>query len=271
MAPLPAMSFIGDNSGIRTLADLPAVLLVGGLGTRLRSLLPSTPKPLASVGKKPFLELLIRQLRSQGISRLIMCTGYLADQIECEFGDGRNCGVTIEYSRESVPMGTAGAVKLAQRYLDRTSDFLVMNGDSFVEADFQDLVQFHWRHNALASIATVHVNDASRYGTVCLDSNDGIVRFQEKTGCDLPGLINAGVYVFNHAIFERIPESPASLEKDIFPRLINQGMYAQRQKGMFIDIGTPEDYSRAQQLCERLYSAAHPKVSHYDSGTVERR
>jgi NDP-sugar pyrophosphorylase family protein len=256
---------------MRTLTNIPAVLLVGGMGTRLRSLLPSTPKPLASIGKKSFLELLIRQLRAQGISRLIMCTGYLADQIESEFGDGRDWDVAIEYSRESIPMGTAGAVKLAQPCLNDASDFLVMNGDSFVEINFEELLQFHRGHNALASMALVRVENASRYGTVSLDSNDRVVRFLEKTGSDLPGLINAGVYVFNRAIFEQMPETPASLEKDIFPRLLEQGVHALRQGGMFIDIGTPEDYSRAQQLCDRLYSAALSKVPHYELGTVEGR
>lgn len=254
-----------------TLFDVPAVLLVGGMGTRLRSVLPSTPKPLASVGKKSFLELVIQQLRSQGISRLVMCTGYLADQIESEFGDGRNWGIAIKYSEESAPMGTAGAVKLAQRCLDNASDFLVMNGDSFLEVDFHELIRFHRRHDALATMAVVRVDNASRYGTVCLDSDHRVVQFLEKNGSDHAGLINAGVYVFSRAIFDQIPETPASLENDIFPKLISQGLYALRHSGMFIDIGIPEDYSRAQQLCERLYSVALPKVLQYDTETVEER
>jgi D-glycero-alpha-D-manno-heptose 1-phosphate guanylyltransferase len=249
--------------------DTPALLLVGGLGTRLRSVLSSTPKPMASVGKKSFLELLVRQLRSQGISRLVMCTGYLADQIESEFGDGRNWGVAVEYSKEPEPMGTAGAVKLARRYLESVSDFLVMNGDSFLEVDFQELIQFHRQHNALATIALVRVDSAGRYGTVSVDSDDRVVRFMEKTGSDLPGLINAGVYVFNREVFDKLPNGPASLEKDLFPQLFNQGVYAFAQSGMFIDIGTPEDYSRAQQLCDRLYTAALSKASHCGIRTVE--
>ncbi len=113
----------------------PALLLVGGLGTRLRSAVPSVPKPLASVGKKSFLELLIRQLKHQGIRRLILCTGYLADQVENEFGDGRALDLEISYSKELEPLGTAGAVKLAQSHLGNVSEFLVMNGDSFLEID----------------------------------------------------------------------------------------------------------------------------------------
>ena len=112
------------------------MLLVGGLGTRLRSVVPSTPKPLAAVGGQSFLELLVRQLRNQGITNLVMCTGYLGEQVQSEFGDGRSWGVAIEYSQEMSPLGTAGAVKLAQAYLRDVPEFLVMNGDSFLEIDF---------------------------------------------------------------------------------------------------------------------------------------
>jgi len=243
-----------------TFIEIPAVLLVGGMGTRLRSLVPSTPKVLASVGNRSFLELLIRQLRAQGISRLVMCTGYLADQVENEFGNGREWGVAIEYSKELSPLGTAGAVKLAQRHLQDSSDFLVMNGDSFVQLDFQRLLRFHRQSGGLATMAVVQVESASRYGTVRLDEHHRVIGFMEKTGSNLPGLINAGVYMFNRAIFQHIPETPSSLEKDIFPQLIKRGLYAVTQRGMFIDIGTPEDYAFAQLLCDRLYDAAgcHP-------------
>src|SRR5271155_5158330 len=105
--------------------DIKAILLVGGLGTRLRSIVPSTPKSLASVGEKSFLELLVRQLRYQGIRHLVMCTGYLGDQIENEFGDGQSWDVAIEYSKELRPLGTAGAVKLAECYLREVRDFVV--------------------------------------------------------------------------------------------------------------------------------------------------
>jgi D-glycero-alpha-D-manno-heptose 1-phosphate guanylyltransferase len=245
--------------------DTTAVLLVGGMGTRLHSLLPSIPKPLASVGNKSFLELLVRQLRCQGIRRLVMCTGYLADQVESEFGDGRTWDIAIEYSKESSPLGTAGAVKRAQRYLQDASDFLVINGDSFLEINFCQLIGFHRKHDGLVSMAVVEVKDARRYGTVQVDAGNRAIGFVEKTGSDRPGIINAGVYVFDRAIFEHIPEAPASLEKDIFPRLLSQGVYALEQHGLFIDIGTPEDYVRAQQLCDRLYDAALSK-QHLDSG-----
>jgi D-glycero-alpha-D-manno-heptose 1-phosphate guanylyltransferase len=232
--------------------DTKAVLLVGGFGTRLRSVVPSVPKPLAMVGDIPFLELLVRQLRNQGIRRLVLCTGYLSDQIEAEFGDGEGLGVTIEYSKELQPLGTGGAVKLAQNYLEGMPDFIVMNGDSFLEIDLPRLMQFHRSHGGLTTMAVVQVENSGRYGTVRTDSSNRITEFCEKTGSDSPGLINAGVYVFSRAFLEQIPAGPVSLEKDVFPKVLEHGVYAAEQHGEFIDIGTPVDYERAQQLFDRL-------------------
>jgi NDP-sugar pyrophosphorylase family protein len=239
-----------------SIQNTPVLLLVGGMGTRLRSVVPTTPKPLASVGNKSFLHLLAQQLRRQGISQLVMCTGYLADQIESEFGDGSSLDVEIRYSKETQPLGTAGAVKLAERYLKASSEFLVMNGDSFLEIDLHQFIQFHREHGGLISMAVVEVEDASRYGTVQVDTDQKVTGFLEKAGSDRPGLVNGGVYVFHPGVLEYIPDGPASLEKDVFPRLLSKGVYALERQGMFIDIGTPEDYARAQQLCDQLYDTA---------------
>lgn len=248
-----------ENNTHDSLSDMepvPAILLVGGMGTRLRSVIPSTPKPLAPVGKKSFLELLVRQLGHQGIRRLVMCTGYLADQIEHEFRDGRSWNIEIEYSKESCPLGTAGAIKLAQRHVSDSPTFLVMNGDSFLDVDFHQLIQFHRERGGMVTIAALQMNDGARYGRVHTDTDNRVVGFEEKTGNAAAGLVSAGVYVFNRTIFDHIPEGPSSLEKDVFPRLLSHGVYALEQKGMFIDIGTPDDYARAQALRDRLNGAA---------------
>ena len=134
-----------------------------------------------------------------------MCTGHLADQIEAEFGDGQIWDVAIEYSVETHPLGTAGAVKLAAGHLERTSDFLVMNGDSFLEVDFLALMRFHRAHGGLISMAVRRVPDAARYGTVQLGAQNRVVGFSEKISDSAPGLINGGVYVFKQAILESIP------------------------------------------------------------------
>jgi D-glycero-alpha-D-manno-heptose 1-phosphate guanylyltransferase len=245
--------------------DAKAVLLVGGMGTRLRSVVAKTPKPLASVGDQPFLELLVRQLRYQGISRLVLCTGYLAQEIENNFGDGRARDLTIEYSKESHPLGTAGAVKLAQPLLQGVTDFLVMNGDSFMEIDFRELLHFHRRTGGIASMAVVRMKNEMRYGTVQLAADGRVSGFSEKSDADSSGFVNAGIYVFNQSIFEHLPEGPASLEREVFPKILNLGLYASEQRGIFIDIGIPEDYARAQALCEQLYEAACRKQSPTDT------
>jgi NDP-sugar pyrophosphorylase family protein len=137
-----------------------------------------------------------------------------------------------------------------------------MNGDSFLEMDLHRFVRFHRQHKGFASMAVVKVDNANRYGTVHLDDQARVTAFMEKAGSELPGLINGGVYVLNRAVVGHIPEGAASLEKDVFPRLLSHGVYAMEQDGMFIDIGTPEDYARAQQLSDRLYEAALSQPQH---------
>src|ERR1700733_2170786 len=233
--------------------DIKAIMVVGGLGTRLRSVVPSAPKVLASIGEKSFLELLVSQLRSQGIRKLVMCTGYLADQIESKFGNGRMWDLSIEYSKEEMPLGTGGAVKLAERHLQDVPEFLVLNGDSFLEVDFQSLMGFHRGHDgAIATMAVLRVENASRYGTVQMDASGRVTGFAEKTGSEASGLVNGGIYIFEHSVLQQIPKGPASLERDVFPRLLDRGVYGQEQRGMFIDIGTPTDYARAKELLRSL-------------------
>jgi NDP-sugar pyrophosphorylase family protein len=236
--------------------ETTGVLLVGGMGTRLRPAVSSMPKALASVGGRPFLELLVFQLRNQGIRRLVMCTGYLAGQIEEHFGDGRSFGVEISYSKETEALGTAGALKLAEQRLAGGGSFLVMNGDSFLEADLHELVRFHAYHGAAATVAVRRVENTRRYGSVLVNSEGRIAKFEEKRRLDEPGLVNGGVYVFQPSVLDRIPSGPSSLERDVFPSLLADGMYAFEQHGLFIDIGTPEDYTRAQEMYRRLCDAA---------------
>jgi NDP-sugar pyrophosphorylase family protein len=251
------MGLNGKNGSGAFAADVPALLLVGGKGTRLQSVVSSKPKPLAPVGETPFLELLVLQLRAHGIRRIVMCSGHLAEQIEEEFGDGSKWGLAIAYSQETQPLGTAGAVKLAEPYLRADSDFVVMNGDSFLEMDPRGLVEFHRERKAFVTIAVRTVPNTARYGTVRVDESHRIAAFEEKSGLTTPGLINGGVYVFSRTVLDEIPEGPGSLERDVFPRLLEKGIFAVRQEGMFIDIGTPEDYARAQTLRIDLKQAAH--------------
>ncbi|HZS56227.1 MAG TPA: nucleotidyltransferase family protein [Bryobacteraceae bacterium] len=236
--------------------DVKAILLVGGLGTRLRPVISSTPKPMAPVGNRPFLELLITQLKRQGFRRLLMCTGYLGEQIKDAFGNGQKFGVGIEYSNEPYPMGTGGAIRFARAYLDSEDDFLVLNGDSFLEVDFCNLIRFHRQRGSMATLAVTRIENAGRYGTVEADSAGRVTRFVEKAGLSASAIVNGGVYVFRQAILEHIPETFTSLEKEVLPSLLAQGIYAVEQRGVFIDIGTQEDYDRAQGIYDRLNGAA---------------
>src|SRR5258708_2804401 len=210
-----------------------AVLLVGGLGTRLRSVVASTPKPLASVGDRPFLELLIRQLSSQGMRHLVLCTGYLAHEIEKELASGSRWDVVIEYSKEASPLGTGGALKAAAPLLAGVSHFVVMNGDSFMEIDFGVIIQLHHKSVAVTALAVIRRKNEMRYGSVQVTVGGRVTGFAEKSDHS-GGLVNAGIYVFSRAIFDHIPEGPVSLERDVFPELIEHGVYAAEQKGVFI-------------------------------------
>ncbi|MBS1841110.1 MAG: nucleotidyltransferase family protein [Acidobacteria bacterium] len=228
-----------------------AVLLVGGLGTRLRSVISERPKALAPIGDTPFLKLVLLELKSQGIQRVVLCTGHFAEQIEEEFGNGSQLGIEIEYSRELQPLGTGGAVKLAEKYLANCSEFIVLNGDSFLELEFKAFVRVHRENRATATVALRRVSNAARYGTVEVDKDGKVRSFREKLGVKEPGIINGGVYIFEREVLGEMPEGVLSLEKDVLPKLIVQNVRGFQTNGLFIDIGTPEDYAKAQLLLKR--------------------
>ncbi|MBN1886774.1 MAG: nucleotidyltransferase family protein [Thermoflexales bacterium] len=232
---------------------MQALILAGGLGTRLRALVSDRPKPLAEVEGKPFLAYLLEQLRAAGFCELVLCVGYKAGQIQAYFGDGSAWGVHIDYAVETQRLGTAGAIKNAARFVD--GPFLALNGDSYLELNFQDMVNYHRRRRAanprlLGSLAAVSVDDASAYGTLELDEAKCIVRFREKEAGG-SGWINGGVYVLEPEILDLIPPGQAvSIEKEIFPQALEQGyaLLAYPVAGFFVDIGTPEGYRRFQNM-----------------------
>ncbi len=226
-----------------------SVLLVGGLGTRLRSVVPSKPKALAEVGEHPFIELPIRQLATQGLRRLVLCSGHLAEQLEETLGSGAELGISIEYSRETTPLGTGGALRLAMPLLESCTEVLVMNGDSFTDLDFGGLLAFHRARGASVTLTAVPVEDAARYGTLTMAQDGRVLGFVEKSGRTERGTISAGIYVFSRGALERLPEGRSSLERDLLPRLVAEGsVFGFSTPGPFIDIGTPEDYARAGRI-----------------------
>jgi NDP-sugar pyrophosphorylase family protein len=236
-----------------------AVLLVGGLGTRLRSAVSDRPKPLAEIAGRPFLEYLLRQVRASGLRDVVLCVGHGAELVQRAFGDGRDLELRIRYSIEGELMGTAGALKQAEPLLGG-SRCVVMNGDSFFDIALADLFAFHGSHSGVASMALAPAPSGSRFGRVAVDTDGRVESFQEKrgdeggryasdTGADL--LVNAGIYVFEREVFDLMPAGTRlSLELDVFPRLIGHGLYARRFERFFIDIGVPSTYAelRARPL-----------------------
>ncbi len=224
-----------------------AIILAGGLGTRLRGAVPGLPKVLAAVAGRPFLTRLLDQLAQADVRGVTLSTGYMAERVEAEIGlEWR--GMPVSYSRETEPLGTGGALRLA---LGRTpgDPFLAMNGDSYCAADLSALRAFHHARAARATILLTRAADTSRYGRVETGGDGTVLRFEEKGGLQTPGWINAGVYCLSRKMLEDPPAgTPFSIERDVFPALIGNGLYGFQGGGGFIDIGTPESYEEAQRF-----------------------
>ncbi len=233
---------------------MDAVILAGGLGTRLRPVVGDRPKALAPIGGVPFIEYQLRQLKRHGVYHVVLCLGYGGEQIEEHVGRGGRFGLRIRCSYEPEPLGTAGALHQAASLIT-TVNFLVLNGDVLFDIDLQALTVEHLRRKARATIALARVEDTQRYGSVQVDAQDAIVQFLEK-GRAGAGLINGGLYVFRSDVLARIaPDRPVSLEYEVFPQLIGQGFYGLPFDGPFTDIGVPEAYQRAQETLRRLQAA----------------
>jgi NDP-sugar pyrophosphorylase family protein len=231
---------------------MKALILAGGLGTRLRSIVSDKPKALATIGAKPFLEYQIEFLKRYQIDHLVLCVGYLHRHILDYFGDGSRWGVKIDYSIEEELLGTGGAVKHAEKYLQGT--FLTLNGDSFFDVDLTAFIQFHEckkremkRARHLGTLALTQVQDAREYGSVRLSQANQIVDFVAKsTESNGARLINAGIYILESAFLNFIPGSKrVSLEHETFPSILKKGyqLLGYPADGFFVDIGTPAGYS----------------------------
>lgn len=230
---------------------MQALILAGGLGIRLGSMVTEVPKPLLLVGERPFLEYQILQLRRHNLTNIILCIGYLGQKIRQYFGDGDSWGVNINYSDEKEALGTGGAIKLAE-CLVKDHDFLVLNGDSYFNIDLGELIDFHKRQRALVTLALLKIRKPERYGLVEIDKNFSIVDFKEKGPAPKSNLINGGIYVFDRGVFDFIPKGKSSLEKDLFPGLIGKRFYGRPHTAYFIDIGIPQAYREIQGKPWRL-------------------
>ena len=230
------------NNNIKT-----AVVLAGGRGTRLRSVVLDLPKPMAIVSNRHFLEYLLDYWIEQGITEFIICVCYLSEKIINHFGSTYR-GVSIKYSVERIPLGTGGAVIAAHRYIK--NDFLVLNGDTFFPINLKELSEFHLKNRADFSLALFKSSDSSRYLPVELLKSK-VISFNNKSSVD-SFYVNGGIYLFSRDLFKSIDfelDKYYSLENDIFPLLLKKvGVFGLPIKAPFIDIGVPSDYSRAHEI-----------------------
>lgn len=223
-----------------------ALILCGGRGTRLQRVVSDRPKFLAPIAGRPYADYLLRLL-ARSVSDVVLCTGYLGEQIEEYCGDGSRWGLNVRYSREPHALGTAGAIRHAVQQ-GVTDPFWVLNGDSFVTAHLPEVDALHARRVSLATLVVTGVPDASRYGAVVLGPDGSVLKFGEKAAAG-PGYVNAGVYLLAASVLDGVePGTMVSLEQDVLPRMAGTGAYAWISPGPFIDIGTEESFHQAQQL-----------------------
>ena len=225
---------------------MEAIILAGGLGTRLRSVVSDVPKPMALIQGRPFLSFVLDRLVDARFARAIFACGYRHEALQDYFG-GDYRGLALSYSVEAEPLDTGGAIRLAWDAIGNREAF-VLNGDTYIEVDYAAMLDAHGRSGAMLTMAVRHVADASRYGALVLA--DARVRGFSEKGESGPGWINAGTYLFGAGLRALLPERRAfSLERDLLaPRVGAIQPLAFRCDGRFIDIGTPEDYGEAERL-----------------------
>jgi NDP-sugar pyrophosphorylase family protein len=231
---------------------MKAVILAGGKGTRLKPYTTVFPKPLMPVGDKPILEIIISQLKSCGLGDILITVGHLAELISNFFGDGSKLGVNIKYAREDQPLGTAGGLGLIKDELKDT--FLMINGDTLTTLSFSDLINYHKRNGALATIALKKRGVYIDFGIVEVDSNSSIKGYIEKP--TLEYLVSMGAYVFEPKALDYIKVGERLDFPDLIKLLISAGETVKGFvfDGYWLDIGRPDDYEKANKEIEDIYN-----------------
>ena len=228
------------------LGKIDVLILVGGKGTRLHSVVKDRPKPMADINGQPFLNKLIEYVSYFGHDRFVLCAGHMAEYLT-NYYQGMDLPYEIVLSIERVPLGTAGAVKNAEKFI-QTEVFCVMNGDSFCPIDLGDFLSFHRRKKAQISMAVAKSGGARDYGLIAFDDLHKIVSFEEKKQNSERDYINAGVYLFNKSVLADIPRNiKYSLEEDLFPSMLGKKFFVYLIAGEVVDIGSPDRYNFAQK------------------------
>jgi mannose-1-phosphate guanylyltransferase len=225
---------------------MQALILVGGEGTRLRPLTSTVPKPVVPLVDRPFIAYMLEWLRTHGVEDVVLSCGFLASGVRNVLGDGSGFGVNLRYVEEPRPLGTGGAVKFAESLLDER--FFMLNGDVLSDLDLSGQLAQHEETGARGTLALIGVEDPSAYGLVRLNEDRSVKEFLEKPSPDQidTNLISAGAYVLERDVLELIPpDTNASIERDVFPELVGDGLYGFAGEGYWLDIGTPDRYLQA--------------------------
>jgi mannose-1-phosphate guanylyltransferase len=225
---------------------MQALILAGGEGTRLRPLTSTVPKPVVPLVDRPFIAFMLEWLRGHGVDDVVISCGFMASGIHNVLGDGSGYGVRLRYVEEPEPRGTGGAVKFAEPLLDER--FLVLNGDVLTDIDLSAQIAQHESSGARATLALVPVEDPSGYGLVRLGEGGAVREFLEKPSSDQidTKLVNAGAYVLQRDLLDAVPKDRhVSIEREVFPTLVDDGLYGCAAGGYWLDIGTPQRYLQA--------------------------
>lgn len=243
---------------------MKALILAGGFGTRLRPLSCTRPKLMFPVANRPLLDWIMENLSKNGVTTVILAVNYGAEMLQQYFGDSKY-SMEIMYSHENKPLGTGGPIKKAEGFLGSDKEpFFVLNGDILSSISYETILKFHQTNGAKATIALREVENPSRFGVVQLNSENQILRFVEKPKIEEApsNLINAGVYVLDHSIINMIPpDTKVSTERSIFPQIAQERkLYGQKFDGLWIDIGTPDDYLNANIAMLNLIAKEKPLI-----------
>ena len=224
---------------------MEAIVLVGGLGTRLRTAVSDVPKPMAPVQGRPFVAFVLDRLAEAGFAHVVLAAGYQHEALRAHFGEQYR-GMPVTYSVESEPLGTGGAIHLALGCVG-SPDAFVLNGDTYLEVDLRAMLAAHEAAAAVLTIAVCRIQDAARYGA--LEFDGGLVRRFTEKGSAGPGWINGGTYIVGTGLRASFPAARAFSFEDFLAREVSTlRPLAFRASGRFIDIGTPDDYAHAQAL-----------------------
>lgn len=227
-----------------------AILLVGGLGTRLMPLTKNTPKPMLTVAGIPVTEHQIAMAKAAGITEIVLATSYLSEIFTPYFGDGSQWGISIKYAVENEPLGTGGAIRNAAQLLTSDESIVILNGDVLSSHNLSEQIRQHEMHDADVTLHLTEVEDARAFGCVPTNSDGRVTAFLEKMDNPVTNQINAGCYVFNPRVLSSIPlNTVVSVERETFPQLVanNAAVYGYVENAYWLDIGTPRALLKASQ------------------------